>query len=510
MSLARRLGAFWLGQADLAPLGLFRIVFGLLLVNWFWQLGPDLGEFFTDEGLLPRSSALASFGDRFSLLHLFGQWWQVALFYAAAVASALLLAIGYRTRIAAVLAFVAVISFQDRNPLILDGSDLVYRLTAFWLIFTAAGDRYSVDALLKRSRGEAVPPTGWALPIRILQLQIAWVYLATGLEKLGGTYWLDGTAVYYALQLQHTFGRSYAYFLTQVPELVRLASWGTLAVELFFLPLVFFPILQPLLRLVAVAAAASLHLGIALFMNVGNFPIVMLAALILFLPAQWVERVAGAAWIRIGPALARLWQWARREVPELERLPPPAPAAAPDPGQRAAAAVLLAFVAVMSFGTAMPTPVGEPTREPIAGALRYAALDQRWNMFSPDPARSDGWTSARGLLDDGTPVELIGHNGRPIPGDPIVLSSLEDPVDPRFADPLYNRWSKVYERVANVDYRGYRLEFGRMFCRMRNLHVPEGVARLERFEVSYSERVIQPPGGGPPEVRRHDIWSHVC
>src|SRR5688572_25262705 len=64
---------FWTGQVDQAPLGLFRIVYGVLLVGWFMQLGPDLPAFFTDEGFLPRSSVSAYWPNRWSLLSLFGE-----------------------------------------------------------------------------------------------------------------------------------------------------------------------------------------------------------------------------------------------------------------------------------------------------------------------------------------------------------------------------------------------------------------------------------------------------
>src|SRR5688572_6445913 len=37
-----RLAQFWCGQADLAPLALFRIVFGAMLFGWFWQLLPHM------------------------------------------------------------------------------------------------------------------------------------------------------------------------------------------------------------------------------------------------------------------------------------------------------------------------------------------------------------------------------------------------------------------------------------------------------------------------------------
>ena len=50
-----RLREFWIGRADLAPVSLFRIVYGVELFNWFWQLYPNLAAFFTDQGFMPRS-----------------------------------------------------------------------------------------------------------------------------------------------------------------------------------------------------------------------------------------------------------------------------------------------------------------------------------------------------------------------------------------------------------------------------------------------------------------------
>ena len=92
-----RLQQFWLGEVNLAPLGLFRIVYGVLLFNWFWQLLPNLAPFFTDEGMLPRRSLLAFYPNRFSLLSLVGEWWQVCLFWLAGLAVALMLTVGWRT-----------------------------------------------------------------------------------------------------------------------------------------------------------------------------------------------------------------------------------------------------------------------------------------------------------------------------------------------------------------------------------------------------------------------------
>ena len=598
-----RLAAFWTGEVDLAPLAVFRIVFGLLLFNWFWQLYPNLTAFFTDEGMLPRRSLLEFHPVRITLLNAVGEWWAVAIFWAASLLIAVMVTIGYRTRLACVLAFIAISTFQWRNPLILDGSDLVFRTVPLWLAFAASGGRLSLDAALARARGEQPTGRGWALPVRLLELQYAWIYLATGLEKLAGPAWHAGTATYYALQLKHTFGRAWADFLVRDASLVRLQTYATLFVEFAFLPLVFSPIFQRYARLLAIALAAGLHLGIALFMNVGNFPVVMLAGLLLFLPPPLALRVAWLparlfrrskvrlrydgecaqctrtvrllqaldgygtltpldaradpeerptlAYVRargglvatdergreregidavalagrglplfaaltvlravpgLGRAVAAAGRWAeRRGLVDVDcgtggRCDHAAGETSTARRRwrprllRPLAGVALALGAAAVFATAMPGSMsGLRPPEGVHRAVLFSGLDQQWNMFAPNPASSDGWMLGPARLTDGSELDLF--TGRaPDEG-------------PRYADPLYSRWAKVVERIASRDHAAYRLEFARMFCRMRNLHLAPGQVPLETFELRYVERIILPPETGGERMVRHQLWSHTC
>ena len=57
-------------------------------------------------------------------------------------------------------------------------------------------------------------------------------------------------------------------------------------------------------------------------------------------------------------------------------------------------------------------------------------------MFSPEPARSDGWMTMPAVLADGSKADLLW-------GDPVREGS------ERYSDPLYTRWTKVQERMAN-------------------------------------------------------------
>ncbi len=450
----------------MAPVALFRILFGVLLFNWFWQLFPNLTAFFTDEGILPRRELALLEPDRLSLLNLSGDWWPVAIVWVVSCVVALALTLGWHTRVMCVLSFALVSTFSWRDPLILDGSDLVFRFVPLWLAFTPAGQLWSLDARQRRD-GPAV--RAWALPIRVLELQIAWIYLATGLEKLGGIDWIVGTAAYYALQLEHTFARPWAHAVAVDPTLSRLISWYTLAVELAFLPLAMIP--SRMTRLVAAVAAAAMHFGILVLMNVGNFPLVMIATCVLFVPAEWIHRL-------------------RRN--DVSNVP-----AAPRAGSRAVV-VLLPLLAATVFVTAVPSQLDAiRPRGDVGRTLRSMSLDQRWDMFSPNSARSDGWMIAPATLADGTRLDLFSQRGA-------------DDRSGRYSDPLYTRWSKVHERIASGFYAGYRSEYARHFCRTRNSRLGPGQSPLASFELLYVERTIRAPGEGPPLISENRLHSQQC
>ena len=150
----------------------------------------------------------------------------------------------------------------------------------------------------------------------------------------------------------------------------------------------------------------------------------------------------------------------------------------------------IAFASALPSWAAAYRPQGE-----LARVLAFSSLDQRWDMFSPDPAQADGWMLAPAKLADGGTYDLLT-------GGPVSTA-------PRWSDPLYTRWVKVFERIANAGYSDYRLEFGRSFCRLRNFHLQPGQSSLDSFELIYIERTVHPPGEQPSLAEYH-IWSHQC
>lgn len=285
---------FWFAPRSTAPLGLFRLVLGCLLILWGLLVAPDLHTWFAERGVLPLSAlrllnsdtlprldVLADVANPMALVAIFSLYMLAVIGVAA----------GFYTRISTLLAFVLLISFHHRNPIILNSGDTFMGLMLLYLVFSPAGACYSVDRLLRVRRGteQAGPPPrlpAWAQ--RLIQIQISIVYLDTFLGKVQGQHWLDGTAVYYPLHVAE-LTRFPLPCLGDSPIAINLLTYGTLAIELAMGTLVWVPRLRGYVLL----AATLLHLGIEYAMNIPLFSFLMIASYINFLPGDWLERQAG-------------------------------------------------------------------------------------------------------------------------------------------------------------------------------------------------------------------------
>src|SRR3954453_4362103 len=109
---------FWFAPTSARPLGVFRIIFGLLALANLALLSVDIDYWFTDAGLLRGEEARNVAG---SMRHSPLQWIQdptsVHIFFAATAVLALLLTLGWRTRVVGVLFYLAMLSIHHRNIL---------------------------------------------------------------------------------------------------------------------------------------------------------------------------------------------------------------------------------------------------------------------------------------------------------------------------------------------------------------------------------------------------------
>jgi hypothetical protein len=268
---------FFFKEAFQPCCGIFRIAYATLLLINVLVWWPDLNQWFGESGVLDFASSRTVIDADTITLFAWLPKTGVVLWgaYFLLIGHLLLLLVGFYTRVQAFGVFIWFTSFQHRNLLIFDGEDYLFRLFAFLLILLPAGKYFALDS--RRESDRAVYPI-W--PLRLAQLQLTVVYISTAWEKLRGSDWVDGLAVYYASRLDGIFGRfPLPGVLLESLFLMKLLTWLVLVLECF-IPL---GLWFKETRRWAIVSACFLHLSLEYTMNLFLFQWLMLASLILFL-----------------------------------------------------------------------------------------------------------------------------------------------------------------------------------------------------------------------------------
>ena len=181
--------------ADARSLAALRIALGTIVLVDLVGRWSDIRVHYTDAGLFPREQAIANLNPwRWSVFLLNGTEVYARLVFLVAIAIAIAVILGYRTRIATIALWVLLLSLQARNPLVLSAADAFLRMLVFWAMFLPLGAAWSLDRRLGRqpaSTGTRVASVATAA----LFLQIAFVYLFTAMLKTGDAWRSDFTAI---------------------------------------------------------------------------------------------------------------------------------------------------------------------------------------------------------------------------------------------------------------------------------------------------------------------------
>src|ERR1043166_2108274 len=185
-------------RPDLRALSLMRIGIAVIVLADLAIRAMDLRAQYTDEGFWPLSM-VRKFGwaeGYWSLHTLNGNAGYIYALFSIHALFALMLLIGYQTRIATIALFLFTVSLHNRNVFILQSGDDLLRLTLFWGIFLPWNARYSLDVRQKViSDCASVPWFGFLL------LQAS-VYFFSSCFKTGNDWHDEGSAIYYALSLE--------------------------------------------------------------------------------------------------------------------------------------------------------------------------------------------------------------------------------------------------------------------------------------------------------------------
>jgi hypothetical protein len=299
ISLSRKVFDMEMVTPNFRAVSLFRIFLSLYLaIDFTVNVAPYFSELYGNEGILPIS-ALQSDEEIWGHAYIFpvldaieniGLKGVFLLLYPVAL---LCFGIGYLTQYATIAVFVLNSYLIWRNPYLISGADKLAHLLLLWCLFLPLGRYYSIDALL-----DPKPKTQhyFATGFMVARGQLASLYVFSALFKLLGQPWRDGTALGLALGDSIFGGTIVGTSLTErFQVLLMIANYGILVFQLSFPFMVYCPWHNNLLRGIALALAGLMHLSFILCLNVGGFPYLCLAMLLLVVPDAWLHGLGRAS-----------------------------------------------------------------------------------------------------------------------------------------------------------------------------------------------------------------------
>ena len=286
--------SFWFKPVDTISLSCFRFCFCSVLLVMYLIRFFDIRIFFYETGLLSSSSAKAlhmAYTDK-AIHFILTSDLLLYLFYLLFIVILLLMALGMANRLLAVAAFILHLVFLQRNPSIIFGADMVATFWLFYLMFAGSNKQLKWVNYFLNKKQDLVSERGekgdWlsTISLRFIQIQLCIIYMFSGLEKLRGSSWWEGTAIWEALSF-YDFALIDFSFLLSVPLLSGFLVIFTILFEIYFPVLVWVPKVRKALLL----AGFCFHIGIGLCLNIHFFSLIMLSAYILFIPPGSLRRV---------------------------------------------------------------------------------------------------------------------------------------------------------------------------------------------------------------------------
>src|SRR6476469_5002419 len=153
--------------ADLRSLAFGRIVLALVLLRDLIGRWLEISIWYTNDGIIPNHSLLwrPSWDYVFSLFYLASYKHEAVIGFIICLIVYLTLLVGFRTKLAQILATICMISLHGRTLLFDNGGDVVLGLLTIWTMFLPTGRCFSVDAVLARNRRAAESPATDALAV---------------------------------------------------------------------------------------------------------------------------------------------------------------------------------------------------------------------------------------------------------------------------------------------------------------------------------------------------------
>jgi hypothetical protein len=461
---------------DIRALALMRVCISVVVLLDLSVRISDLEAFYANSGAVPLSLVFQHAWNQYSFsLHAMSGLWQFQLLlFLAAYFFAVMMLIGYRTRLFTLLSWVMMLSLHNRNTLIMQGGDDLLRMVIFWCIFIPWGAAYSCDALVSK---QAAPRTVLSVATIAYLLQLCYIY--TGSALLKGKEWhTDYTAMYYVYGLDQIAYpvTQYLFYQPSVLKVMTMIAWYfELLVPLLF----FIPFRHQWFRLVGVISVCGFHGFNSATLLIGMFPLIGIATVLGMLPSSamnTIEKYTARLRPLVRDSFFAYSEYLQRIVPwrnQLYTFRHPA-----EKMQTACLVFLLFFV--FDWNISNLSFVGSKLSDRLKIVGYSLRLDQNWGMFAPGVFKEDGWLMLEGTTYDNKKINLLSP-------DLTINYNKPASVTAMFKN---DRWRKYTENLIlsyNSYMRGYFVNYYR---RLWNENHPD--LKVKKLELVYMSEFTLP------------------
>jgi hypothetical protein len=287
----------WLGlfrdlyfRIDRRTLGFSRILLGFLLLMDLLHRKAAWQDMYSSVGVLPTPLNLQrpqAWG-AFSIFNAFTTPGEVSALWVLMVVNAVCLLVGYRTKVAQIMALVLHVGMNGRVLLIENGGYVVNNLLILWTMFLPMGDRFSVDAMaasMKRRRETTAadlndrsdmlaPGAGelyTSLICFVLMIQISAIYYFNVIHKTGPA-WRNGTAVHFVLYVDRMATPIVSVIRDHIPNpLIIFMTRSAMAFEAAIGVVLLQPLARAWARRAVIVMMCTLHLAFGITFVLGPF-----------------------------------------------------------------------------------------------------------------------------------------------------------------------------------------------------------------------------------------------
>lgn len=263
------------------PFTFFRISVGLLALVQLLVIRTDFATLYTSKGMLPQDLAefytptffitlpeIITFTTE--LFHISSNlaysifFWSYIFFCAS-------LAVGFSGRITAFICLFLQLALTKSSPLLSYGVDFFITMSLFYCVVYPVFDNLSLNRILFKKRNYN-DLSGFFL--RIFQIHVCILYFFSGAGKALGFNWWNGESLWKAINLPYSnidFGFDFSW-MANYPIVPQVMGWGVIIIEVFYPIFIWIP----KTRMIWLCLTISMHLGIALVLNLYIFSSIMI------------------------------------------------------------------------------------------------------------------------------------------------------------------------------------------------------------------------------------------